>query len=72
MKGRNDVLLDDVTGNPRQRMEQKVHKVQGRRRQRFGTAEIGSGHPQVTQRDGGRGVGGAGVAGQDSTGGVQG
>lgn len=34
MKGRNDVLLDDVTGNPRQRMEQKAHKVQGRRRQR--------------------------------------
>lgn len=34
MKGRNDLLLDDVTGDPRQRMEQKKHKVQGRRRQR--------------------------------------
>jgi len=34
MKGRNDLLLDDVTGDPRQRMEQKKHKVQGRRRRK--------------------------------------
>lgn len=34
MRGRQDPLLDDATADPRQRMEQKKHRVQGRRRRR--------------------------------------